>query len=389
MFRMIRMKILTPVWSLLLAGGIFFSSCAQDAIFYTIQYDKALNKNPAIPGGPTRIVEHGDALYVGSNAVYAYTKGGSNWTLFSVPPGKRVLNLARTDEYLYALTMNGSALSDARIYRMRMNSAPSLQWDAVSKPGGYSKIQSIHGAGDTLFAGAYEGSALLYIKDDAPTPALTVIPGVSGMLQAAARSGTNYYYVSIAGSGLLKSTDTTNPAILPVMPNFSGNFLGLISFKFKGTDYLAAVSGGGLVRITDGDGNIKAEKNYDTRLNGTLAVWKNPDQTIDSGSETDLLLLGRGVPGGSSTTSYEYGYRELVIEDDGSGGVTLGSLQTPGSQTAAYTSASRYDTYYNTLGTHAVTSIYQAPWDKALFASTQQNGLWSCRLSGNKEWDVE
>ncbi|MDR0760300.1 MAG: hypothetical protein LBF74_09360, partial [Treponema sp.] len=100
------------------------------------------------------------------------------------------------------------------------------------------------------------------------------------------------------------------------------------------------------------------------------------------------------VPGGNSVSTYYYGYSELPITFSSETSTTpvLGErLQEPGLPVSgASASASNNDTYYNTLGTHPVISLYQAPWDHVLFASTQQDGLWSCRQGDDpKEWNVE
>ncbi|MDR0760719.1 MAG: hypothetical protein LBF74_11535, partial [Treponema sp.] len=186
------MNIQTPFWALLLAGGMLFFSCSQDHIFYTIQYDKVLNKNAVVPGSPSKIVGLGDALYVGSNAVYRYKKESpeEGWRRLPVQPGgKKIMDLAGTEassgkKYLYALVMQGVELSDALLYRK--DPETEEPWTRVGNPG--FAIQSIHGAGDTLFVGARSGgsSVLVYVDDSGGSPTLTQVPGVSGMLKAAA-----------------------------------------------------------------------------------------------------------------------------------------------------------------------------------------------------------
>ncbi|MDR2741999.1 MAG: hypothetical protein LBB98_07560, partial [Treponema sp.] len=214
---MIRIKITMSFLGLLLAGGILLSSCSQDDIFYTIQYDKVLNKDAAIPGSPGRIIELGDALYTGSNAVYEYKKPeidgeAASWQqLPAQPGGKRILDLTGTGTYLYALVMQGVHLSDSGLYRK--NPKEDGEWKWVANLTGYP-IQSLWGAGDVLFAGARAGNGnyvLLYVNDLIEgTPILSQVSDVSGMLKAAAKVG-NSYYVAIEGKGLV---DLANPAVV-------------------------------------------------------------------------------------------------------------------------------------------------------------------------------
>jgi hypothetical protein len=383
------MKIRLFIGALLAAGMALLASCAQDAVFYTIQYDKLLKKDAVIPGGPTKIVEIGNALYVGSNVIYRYAESTapgeeSRWRrLPNQPGGKKIMHLAGTGMYLYALIEKDAALSTAELFRLKDPNTDGGSWEPVNKSG-YSKIQSIFGAGDTLFARTNSGGEyVLYIEDTAGSPVLTRADNVSGPLNAAAKHKDGTYYVSLEGKGILKAVspqDLSNEVLLQYNGESPGSFLSFIEIE----EELIAVSGDGwLWRIGD-NGDVNGKK-YDVRLNGALAKWKNP--VIDSGKAVDLLLLGRQAPGGSSTATY-HGYYELPTDEAGKISGDL-SLQTPGQpQSGVPTSVSKYDTYYNTLGTHAVTSLYQAPWDTVLFASTQQSGLWSCR-GDPVEWDIE
>jgi hypothetical protein len=372
-----------------------FSSCSQDAIFYTIQYDKVLNKNAAVPGSPGKIIKLGadpnDALYTGRNAVYRYKNPGSpdvaaSWGRIPAQPGgKMIMDIAGTedgpDSYLYALVMQGVHLSESGLYRKKNPHNDTESWENVDKRG--LSIQSLYGAGDTLFAGAYDRS-LWYVGQGGT---LTQVPGVSGILKAAAHySGS--YYVALEGTGLLAAADTAGLGIVAPLSHEGTtptNFVGLLEVG----DSLIAVSNSGLIWRIDSSGAVSESKNVNASLNGALAIWKDPDST----NEADLLLLGRAVPGGSSVTTYYYGYSELLLTlpSKTSTPVLGTALQEPGLPlVGAYTSASNNNSYYNTLGTHPVVSLYQAPWDLVLFATTQQDGLWSCRQGDDpKEWNIE
>jgi hypothetical protein len=394
-----------PFWALLLAGGIAFSACSQDAVFSAIQYDKLLNKDPAVPGSPGRIIKLGAdpddaALFTGSNAVYRYKKDAASWNRMPEQPGgTRIMALAGTEDadtgsyYLYALVMQGAKLSESGLYRKKNPHNEDGTWKSVDKAGG-SSIQSIHGAGDTLFAGVYDGGGSLW-SVTGEGGSLEQVPGNFGILKAAAYySDTDKYYVAIEGKGLLAAknpADLGTPAAGPLSydnstPNTPTDFVGLI----EAGDSLIAVSHSGLIWRIGPGGTVAASKKFDASFNGALALWKDPD----SANKTDLLLLGRAVPGGSSITTYYYGYSELplILADATPTPDIYKDLQAPGlSNTPASTSASNNNSYYNTLGTHPVISLYQAPWgDKVLFATTQQDGLWSCKERDDpKEWNVE
>jgi hypothetical protein len=391
---MIQMKIRIFFCGLLLAGGILLFSCAQDHIFYTIQYDKVLNKNATVPGSPGKIVRLGDALYVGSNAVYQYKPtdegGNAHWSRLPVQPGgKKIMDLAGTeaasDNYLYALVMQGVELSDAGLYRKKTE--PEDPWTRVDNPG--FAMQSLFGAGNTLFVGARSGGryVLLYVDESGESPTLKQVYDDSGMLKAAAfYSGK--YYVALWDKGLLAANTPESLSGAVAVRNGDDvpmNFVGLIVVG----DSLIAVSNSGQIWRIDGTGAVVDSKTTGASLNGALAIWDDPD--IDDNGNPDLLLVGRAVSGGNSVTTYYYGYSELPITFSGETPVVLGDLQAPGLPgPGASTSASNNDSYYNTLGTHPVISLYQAPWDHVLFASTQQDGLWSCRQGDDpKEWNIE
>ncbi|MDR3131110.1 MAG: hypothetical protein LBU18_06140 [Treponema sp.] len=383
------------LFEIMLFGSMFFLSCAQDSVFYTIQYDKVLNKNAVVPGSPGKIIELGDALYVGSNAVYEYkqiTGEASRWQKMPEQPGgKRIMDLAATDDgpdnkYLYALVDRGVDLSDARLYRKKVSDS-EVPWEEVAKPGG--NIQGLWGAGDALFAVVWDGNSVLYVMGPGETSFGQVV-GVSGMLRAAAKFAGRYY-AAIEGTGLL-AAETADGLGTPAV-SYGGDtptdFVGLVEIG----DNLIAVSSSGLIWRIDSNSLVIESKKFDVSFNGAVAKWKNPDPNPNDDKilyYPYLLLLGRAVSGGSSSAAYEYGYRELPITFSGEKLFDV-DLQSPGNTGAgAPSSASNNDSYYSTLGTHPVTSLYQAPWDGVLFASSQKNGLWSCRKGNDpKEWNIE
>lgn len=395
---MIRMKSGTLFWGLLLAGSLVLSSCSQDAVFYSIQYDKKENKNPAVPGSPGTIVKLGDALYVGSNAVYRYEKpdpnaegGAARWRrLPDQPGGRKLLNLTGTDQYLYARVDDDGNNNPMKGGIYRKDPRTTGGWQLVDKSG--FDIQSIYGAGDTLFAGARIGKndyRLLYAADQGGSPVLREVPNVSGILKAAAYlpdSGT--YYAALEGTGLLAAQEPNGlGAAVPLSHDTStpNNFTGLLAVGGS----LIAVSSDGLIWRIDGNGAVAEARKFNALFNGALAVWQDP-----TSEKPDLLLLGRAVSGGGNALTSDYGYMELPFAYSSSASLTpelSDKLQDPGlPQENAFTSISRYDSYYNTLERNPVSGLFQAPWDHVLFASTLTKGLWSCRQGEDpKEWNVE
>jgi hypothetical protein len=295
------------------------------------------------------------------------------------------MDLAGTGDWLYALVMQGVHLSEAGVYRWKTN---GTSWEPVANSTSFS-IQSLWGAGDVLFAGARAGDGnyvLLYAAEDSGTePVLKQVHGVSGILKAAAKFGGGYY-AAVSGKGLLRADVPDDLADHPLSNagDVPTNFVGLIEIGGS----LIAVSNSGLIWRIDAGGAVADSRNLNVSLNGAVAKWKDDPGGAE---EADLLLLGRAVSGGNSSATYYYGYSELPITFTGTDPVLSAALQEPGLPGAdAYTSVSNNNAYYNTLGTHPVISLYQAGDDGVLFATTQQDGLWSCREGDDpREWNIE
>jgi hypothetical protein len=105
---------------------------------------------------------------------------------------------------------------------------------------------------------------------------------------------------------------------------------------------------------------------------GGLGLWENDDASVK------LLLLG--IQGGSSSTSH--GYREIVLNADGTLDPGNISLNNPGGEKSTITNVDKYN---SSLRRHPVIGFLQAP-DKILFASTTKDGLWAYR---NEVWNAE
>ncbi|MDR2501138.1 MAG: hypothetical protein LBD37_08705 [Treponema sp.] len=363
---------------LLLGGGALVVSCSQDPIFYTIENETQL-KDPVISGGPTKIVALNNALYVASGGIYQYDQGGQWHKMGSQPPGDKVIDLAATaaNGYLYALTIEGAKFTGGTLYRKKDGEDG---WELIPNGSAYNRIAVIFGAHDTLFAGAYrdasiDSAVLLYAQGAAAE--LSAGRTSNGLLKTAAFFEGDYY-VSIEKQGLFAAA---SPAELSGADSLCESPMGLLTIERDGKKYLAAAGSGGTVRLIKPGRTIVAEGDFGFYFTGAIAYWEE--------DATSLLLLGRGIIGGNSTTYYTYGYYELSLDMERG---TLGAFMSPGDSRAEgmSTSVSSNAKYTASLGTHVVNSLYWTPAaiDPAmpLFAATQRDGLWSCR---GKEWNVE
>ena len=368
----------------LFLGILLCFSCNQDAIFFSIEYETQL-KDPLIPGGPSRIVEFNNDLYVGGgNGIYRYAivDGAAQWKLMSAQPGGRIIDLAATNTHLYALSFTGSSVDSARLSRLKDDGS---DWDEIENETGYNRMSTIHSAEDTIFIGAYQGSSgasmrVLYIKGAATALTSGWTFDSYGLLNGAAKLGSNYY-IAVESSGIIKIAEAdldiwaAGTGINPIPDSESHNFTGLI----VNNNILIAVGSDGMVWTIDNNGDKKTDKPYNFDFSGAIALWKKDK---DDPSPC-LLLLGRTVSGGNISTYYTYGYYEIFIGDN-----ELGTRYSPGDDTP--TTVNINAKYEASIGTRVVNSLYQAPKDlddsMPVFASTQRDGLWVCR---DNEWNVQ
>jgi hypothetical protein len=359
---------------LLLLIGTFFS-CNQDDIFYQIENETAL-KDPLITGGPSNIVEFDDALYVASGSMWTYRSDDNNWRKISNPDSNKILGIAATDDYLYAVT-SGINLDDSWYYRGDKDGAGKITWTQLKSPA-HPRPNGIYGAGDTLFVGAGNSDsnyAVYAIEDNASEFTQIRSPGSpgEGMLLGAA-SWKDNYFISLDGKGVFASTDLNelkNDNTLVVGSTDKGDFTGFIVVD----DSLLMVASTGFIckLSTVGEGITSTNsKSLGFTFTGALAVWEDPGD-----STSRYLLLGRK----GSNTSY-YGYLECQISE--SFDIGIGGADDP--QATVESNAA----YRNSLGKRAVTSLYQAPATidpkMPIFASTQITNFWSCR---DRVWNYE
>jgi len=431
-------------FSAILFLGILAVSCGKDPIFFLISTETAPIP-PRIPGSPTNMVvferttDSGDIhfLFVASGRLHWY--GGTDpsspgWDRdYGIPqPGGKVIALAVTNDYLYALCLSGSSLS-ATLRRIGKTGG----WNTISNSSGYSLIQSIYStdpAEDRLFAGARKDSktdeeyGILYL--DGTT--LKTLRSDTKMLSGAAFQNNNYYLCT-REDGIFKVSKTdlssgtfspsrlryisrktvvTDPDADPPETKYSIQdnsdirkfFMGMI--KLGDTIIAIERDGGALYEILTGNDvatmfptadtdNTSAEINdlidnafihtgfrTGSWARGGLALW------VDSIDPSRKVLVA-SRQGTLYSTSYNNGYIEFGLISSGSSNKVI-SRSDP-----TVTVKSNSSQYSTSLEKHPINHLFQAPFDvdseMTFFASTQTGGLWSFRnrSSGGWQWNAE
>ncbi|MDR0553525.1 MAG: hypothetical protein LBG76_01825, partial [Treponema sp.] len=323
-----------------LCAAVFltFGAC-REPIFYIIQQEVKL-KEPVIPGGPGAILKFENALYVASGKIYTYSEDtGRRWKVASNPPAGKTLALAATNGSLYALTGNGESLSSSRLYQMGTDKT----WRAVENSG-FRQLQSVFGAGDKVFVGAYNTSqnsdgknvmsyGVMTVDDGAANPPVFKSIALDKRLTGACKGADGAYYLA-TGSGLYVWDGGDTP---PSPMEESGNFISLFGWEdFEhpgaGNTYLLGILRDG----SDGDklwyGAFTSNGFTCTTTSpsstafftGAAGVWSN-----SIAYSPKFLLLGRGRKP-DTTVTYTYGYYEVKLESNGS--LTGFTLRDPGNE---------------------------------------------------------
>jgi len=414
-------------------------SCSQDPIFYTISTEPIPVK-PRIQGGPTNMAvfereysqEKVSIMYVASGNLHWYAKaengkGAPGWDAaeYKIPqPGGKVIGLAATGEYLYALCIIGSGASTI----LQRIGPDETNWNTVRIETGvrYRLVQSIFTDKDSgrLFAGAMNNNSsdfgILYL--DNTTNTLKFLQGDTEMLSGAASLG-GFHYLSTRGKGVYKVAEAalvTGPAesdisqlpelvrkkdenSIEIMEPAAGNrlFMGMIQLE-DGAIIVIERNGGmffevqdtGFTRIRYLNESTVASGRFAT---GALALWRQVLRDNADPQPGDKRMLVAGIQGGlfSSTTSssFTHGYVEIELEYNVvNGWLVFTSTRTsisPDITVDTYT-----DRYTATIGKHPINYMYQASQDidpnMTFFASTQTAGLWSYRnREGGLQWNAE
>ena len=369
--------------------GLVVLSCSQDSIFFNVSIE-IKPKDPLIAGSPTNIVVFNNQVFSGTRTgekIFMYN--GSSWTPISSAGGSTGGGLATDGTSLYAGIFPGRDPHGSPVIKKYTGTG----WDAIDMgtSGGYY-VQSIYGAGNTIFAGGQDKSNYLNYAILAYTSGGSLKPILEGtsFLMGAAAIGTDVY-LATAGSGVYKF-DSTNPTTPPVA--ISGTDSVVTGIIETGGVIVVVSSNGGIYTLNPGAGETSFSTLLTTseKFSGGMCVW-----SIYAGATGTPTLLLLGVQGQSTSTSTNNGYRELLLDQATGKPLVPGSIKIPGNENPPTSAPDKQAKYEASIGTRAVTAILQAPPgvmpgtvsnenDLPVFASTQRNGLWACR---NGEWNAE
>jgi len=398
------MKKKTLNFLFLSAAVLLIFACSDDPI-YPIFYNISIEVEPLEPkinGAPTNFVVYDNAMYVASGPrIYRYTGTDGNgrgiWDTLNPLPRDKVAQMASTAasteaSYLYALCYrdNDSTINSSINRSLRRFDGTSWA-DVIGDANG---IQSIFAANDKLFIGNQD-STISYVNAANTIQSLLItIEGedtqVKGELTGAVFNGTDYYLCTF-GSGIYKTQDSGVAATL-IADSSNINFTGMIFLDNAAKTVLLISRDGDLYVIgKDDDGNDVVPKTGHNlsgrRSKGSLAVWVNPDNPSQK-----LLLAGRQDSlTYTADSGYTYGYWELLLDDNAPNGIATGAsfIEPATGGPSVPTTVDDNGRYKSTIGKYPVNFIFQAP-DRILFASTQQNGVWSYRMrTGGNQWNAE
>jgi hypothetical protein len=399
----IQMKKIIYIVILAILTVSMFGAC-DDPIFI-IMAKEYPPTNPFVEGSPSNFVVLNNAMYVASGKFLYKFSGGRNWSeVTSFDNNFFFSSLAATDNYLYVICFKDSDEINNRERRiMRLNPADN-SWTQITYSGDYSQFQTIYAANNILFIGAHRANnnqhAVLYLTSgteisntfiEGPHNFNDSSVGAAGLLRGAVFNGTNTYICTPGGIYLYPSTT-------PISGSTGRNFVSIIWLEDT-LNTVVAMSrdrtgnnvDGNLFNITPGPvaliTNMRSAPSDPiptVNYTGALAIWRDSDGT------PALLLASRQDTVYSSST-YIYGYMELTLNP--TGGIQSGAtFVSPGS--ADVSSVDDKHNYDTSLGINPVNHIFQVPSsidpNRILFASTQQNGVWSYReRSGERRWNAE
>ena len=362
-----------PCIYLVLALIIALGAC-NDPVFYNISVEQPI-ADPLIAGSPANFVVYDNKVYVASGrSIYSYD--GTGWNKIPSQPDGRILQLAATDNYLYALSLKGS---DEARYAAYYDGG---SWNDIN----VNNAQSIFAANNVLFIcagnGNVEGNAIFYANEGAGNA--SPIGGTDGksLLNGMAYNGTGYFLCT-KESGIFYVSGGSLGTATPIPESSSINFTGIISI---GSSVVAITRNDGYLFTVTAAGIDNKEISFGRYSTGALAVWENPADPAEK-----LLLAGRQDSLVYSVDSgYTYGYMEIDID---SSGIKAGSaFREPG--TGSPSTVSDNARYVSTIGKNPVNHIFQTPKsidsEMILFASTHKSGVWSYRDRENgPHWNAE
>jgi len=434
---------LYKIFSTIILTALFaVLSCNQDPIFYGISTEPP-PQEPLIKGAPTNIVmferEYEDPLdsnltimvpimYVASGRLHWYAKtemgtgSSSAWNSgeYSIrQPAGRIISLAVTEQYMYALTMPDHSANTI----LRRIGHADTEWTRIDIEAGVkTSLQLIFAdpSSGWLFAGGRSGDGsswpVFYISDNDSILKQMEFPDTEDFnkhyssLLSGAISHNGISFLCFRGGGIIQVNETDLSGLPPfaslaVLADNSDieedqksknrQFMGMIKLA---DDMILAIERGGGFLYGVNDGSFERVKytgeessilwigtgNYAT---GALALW---EQNVDENPHKRLISGGQEGLYNTTSTSYTYGYFEFVLNADGS--LDTGTTRLPPNVTVDGLT----DRYTATIGKHPINYFFQAPKtiddNMTFFASTQTTGLWSYKDrpdSGGLQWNAE
>jgi hypothetical protein len=351
--------------------------------------------------------EKKSVIYVASgNKLYWYAKDQNDqtakWNLdeyaIDQPSGK-IIDLAATKSYLYALCLDGHGL-DTSLWRI---GSSDNKWTPVNfEKSEYPLVQSIFADPETdrLFAGAGKDDkdkatyAILYLENDTISNTLDLLESDTTILSGVVFRD-DVYYLSTRGAGIYaQGADGTASPLDDGSDNKNNNrtFMGIIKLG-DGTIIAIERNNGVLYEVNEGQfqqikytgGDVIQTNGFAT---GAMAIWKGSDK----GTDVEMLIIGKqGSLSYTTTSSYTHGYVEFHLTGVGGTLDTTKPRRDPGN----LLSVDDNDRYRATMGKHPINYLFQAPEkiddNMTFFAATQTAGLWSYkeRPNGGLQWNAE
>ena len=366
---------------------IAFGAC-NDPVFYIISIEPPIAE-PLISGSPTNFVVFQNTICVASGKkIYGYGYDEKKWDVIPAQPklekSGKILQLAATDDYLYALCYKESG-NITSLKRMSFSGS----WEEVEgETGGFNLLQSVYATQNKVFIGAEKDNAfiILYIDEAYNLNFKPLIGNEAPVaMLCGLASGNDNYYLCTKGDTIFVAPADAPETITPRQIE-NDRFAGIINLgiNVSGTDIIVAISRSGSLYTVDPSITQVPDVSFGTdhSSTGALTVWKETDGT------PRLLLAGRQDRLDYSYNSgYTYGYLEVEVELDSAGIKDGGKFAEPGK--ASPSSVADNGRYVSTIGKYPVNHIFQAS-NGILFASTQKNGVWSYKeRNGIHQWNAE
>ena len=436
-------------YPLLAALLLFCAACNQDPIFHIISQE-IKPRPPRVPGTPTAMVlfereypadsgERVPVVYIASAAtLYWYARPdkqddvnptdqywekqkGDKW--WNTAKGKvrqpggtgRILGLAATDNYLYALYQK-------QLKRIKSDSEPNAPWEDVPNAANEQiSFDTIFSSNNRIFIGGLLPQkdksipcAILYVDGD---DKIQLLKDNTHLLKGVAFNGASHFLcvnnLYANGGSIFKLNDSSfsspPPADLADTKNSADAtksnlpFTGIISLEDGvGTSTIIAMDRPGILyTINDTDNTFTSTGKNIGRSTGGLALWRDPQSPewdandLSKKPRPKLLLAGyQGELILTTSTGYTNGYFEFELKWNQDGTLDITSDFIGPGKSDGSTTIDNNERYLSTIGKYPINSFFQTPKDidenMTLFASTVNEGLWSYRGRDRlTQWNAE